>query len=79
MPVTLIIAWMMITPGQPGAGHMESIRMTLPHMEACKEVAGFMAAFIDKIPTKEGVKFALRCEPNAQRVPAPEPEDDRGI
>lgn len=78
MPVTLIIAWMMVTPGQPDAGHIESIRIPLPHMEACSVVAGSVAAFIEKAPTKEGVKFALRCEPGAQAAP-PEPEDDRGI
>lgn len=76
MQVTLIIAWLTVLPGQP-VGPVQSIRTQLPHMEACHAVAGFIAAFIDKAPTKDGVKFALRCEPHA--APAQPQQEDKGI
>lgn len=74
MHFVLIIAWMVpqgTTPMPP-----EIFKTEFSSLEMCRGAATFSMELIQKLPTKDGVKFMIRCVPAEE---SPEPEKDQGI
>lgn len=73
MKFILIIAWSLAPTAPPWS---EGFKYEFDTQMGCQMAMKFAAGMIEKLPTKDGVKFILRCMPSE---PPKAPEVDREI
>lgn len=73
MKFILIIAWSLAPTAPPWS---EGFKYEFDTQMECQMAMKFVAGVIEKLPTKDGVKFILRCMPSG---PPPVQKEDREI